>query len=98
MEKEKPPHIGAASLSQRAVDNKKPSRKILSLQYQTSDPVIHIKKDGPLFRVQILPPKKLDASITRPETYAGIIAARQAACWLSSATGFAVTDLTGMPS
>lgn len=61
-------------------------------------PAIHIKKDGPLFRVQILPPATLGPGIARPESYAGIIAARQAAGWLSSATGLPVSDLTGVRS
>lgn len=60
-----------------------------------SEPAIHITKDGPLFRVQILPPQQLEGSIARAEAYAGIIAARQAAGWLSQATGWSVTDLTG---
>lgn len=60
-----------------------------------SEPAIHITKDGPLFRVQILPPHQLDGSIARPESYAGVIAARQAAGWLAKATGWPVTDLTG---
>ena len=58
-----------------------------------SDPAIHITKDGPLYRVQILPSQQLDGSIARPETYAGAIAARQAAGWLSQATGLKIVDL-----
>ena len=59
-----------------------------------NDPAIHIKKDGPFYRVQILPPQQLAGSAARPETYAGVIAARQAAGWLSKATSLPVIDLT----
>jgi hypothetical protein len=58
-----------------------------------SDPAIHITKDGPLYRVCILPPQELGGSIARPETYAGPLAARQAAGWLSQATGLKIVDL-----
>lgn len=58
---------------------------------------IHIKKDGPLYRVQVVPPIQLDSAIARPETFAGPIAARQAAGWLSSATGFEIVDLLAVP-
>ena len=56
---------------------------------------IHIKQGGPLFRVKIVTPQQLDRSAARPETYAGIVAARQAAGWLAKATGLPVVDLTG---
>ncbi|MEH6789652.1 hypothetical protein [Parasphingorhabdus sp.] len=60
-----------------------------------NNPAIHIRRDGPFYRVQIVPPQQLDGSAARPETYAGVIAARQAAGWLSKATGLSVIDLTG---
>jgi hypothetical protein len=68
-------------------------RKTLKLQFKCQISAIHIRKDGPLYRVQIVPPLELDGSIARPESYAGPIAARQAAGWLSKATGLKIVDL-----
>ena len=84
---------GTGLQNHRADDVVKPKRKTLKLQFTCDDPAIHIRKDGPLYRVQIVPPIQLDGSIARPESYAGPIAARQAAGWLSQATGLKVVDL-----
>ena len=86
---------GTGLQNHRADDRANPKRKTLKLQYKCAEPAIHIKRDGPLFRVQILPPQQLDGSIARPESYAGVIAARQAAGWLSKAPGWPVIDLAG---
>jgi len=77
----------------RADDRANPKRKTLKLQFKSDVPTIHIKKDGGIFLVQVVPPIQLDGSIARPETYAGPIAARQAAGWLAKATGFEIIDL-----
>jgi len=57
-----------------------------------TNPAIHIVKDGPIFRVQIIPPLELDPSTRRPETYAGKQAALNAAKWLSVATGLPIIE------
>lgn len=58
-------------------------------------PAIHIRRDGPLFRVQVLPPQSLPPSVARPETYAGHAAAMLAARWIAQETGWTITDLSG---
>src|SRR5690554_3939403 len=95
--KSKNPNRGAGTglLNHRADDRVNPTRKTLKLQFNCADPAIYIRKDGPLYRVAIAPPLQLEPSSARPETYAGIIAARQAAAWLSKATGLRIADLTG---
>jgi len=98
MEKRNPPLFRETGLrNHRADDVANPKRKTLKLQFNCDDPAIHIRKDGPLFRVQIVPPIPLDGSIARPESYAGPIAARQAAGWLAKATGFKIVDLLAVP-
>tara|TARA_R110002049_G_scaffold3488_1_gene26091 strand:+ start:2334 stop:2633 length:300 start_codon:yes stop_codon:yes gene_type:complete len=77
----------------RADDRANPRRKTLKLQFNCGVPAIHIRKDGPLYRVQIVPPQEIHGSIARPESYAGPIAARQAAGWLAQATGLKIIDL-----
>lgn len=57
-------------------------------------PAIHIKKDGPLFRVQIFPPDALPPSFSVPSTYLALSIARQSAKVLADATGWSVVDLT----
>ena len=93
--KSKNPHRGTGTglLNHRADDEANPTRKTLKLQFNCADPAIYIRKDGALYRVQIVPPLQLEASSARPETYAGIIAARQAAAWLAKATGLRIVDL-----
>lgn len=58
------------------------------------DPVIHIRKDGPMFRVQVIPPDALPPSFSVPSTYLAVAVARMSAKVLSDATGWPVTDLT----
>jgi len=84
---------GTGLLNHRADDAAKPKRNTLKLQFNCKAPAIHIKKDGPLYRVQIVPPQEIHGSIARPESYAGPIAARQAAGWISKATGLEIVDL-----
>lgn len=84
---------GTGLQNHRADDQANPRRKTLKLQFNCDVPTIHIRKDGPLYLVQIIPPQQLDGSIARPETYAGPIAARQAAGWLAKATGLKIIDL-----
>ena len=94
MEKQNPHRGNGTGLqNHRADDQANPTRKTLKLQYKCDVPAIHIRKDGPLYRVQILPSQQLDGSIARPETYAGPLASRQAAGWLSQATGLKIVDL-----
>ncbi|MBL9066464.1 MAG: hypothetical protein JNN10_09245 [Sphingopyxis sp.] len=57
-------------------------------------PAIHIRRDGPLFRVQVLPPEAMGKTLQRPETYASATTARMAAKVLSQMTGWPITDLT----
>jgi len=98
MEKRNPPLFRETGLrNHRADDVANPKRKTLKLQLNCDVPAIHIRKDGPLYRVQIVPPQQLCGSIARPESYAGPIAARQAAGWLSQATGLKIIDLLAVP-
>lgn len=90
----KNPHRGnRAGCNHCGGDDASPRRKTLKLQFKCEAPAIHIRKDGPLYRVQIVPPQEIHGSIARPESYAGPIAARQAAGWLSKATGLEILDL-----
>lgn len=57
-------------------------------------PVIHLKRDGPLFRVQVFPPDALPPSFAVPSTFIALSIARMSAKVLSDATGWPVTDLT----
>lgn len=61
-------------------------------------PAIHIKKDGPLFRVLVIPPDALPPSFSVPSTYLAVSVARMSAKVLSDATGWPVTDLTDVRS
>lgn len=58
-------------------------------------PAIHIRKDGPLFRVQVLPPDALPPSFSVPSTFTSHAVAKMSAKVLADATGWAVTDLSG---
>jgi hypothetical protein len=95
MEKQNPHRVKGAGCNHCGGDDASPVRKTLKLQFKSAEPAVHIKKDGPFYRVKIVPTMQLEGSAARPETYAGTIAARQAAGWLSKATGWPVTDLTG---
>lgn len=61
-------------------------------------PAIHVKKDGPLFRVLVIPPDALPPSFSVPSTYLAVSVARMSAKVLSDATGWPVTDLTDVHS
>ena len=83
MKAKKNPHRGnRAGCNHCGGDDNSPTKKTEIPQPESA---IHIKQDGPIYRVQILPPQQLEGSI----------AARQAAGWLSKATGWPVIDLTG---
>lgn len=58
------------------------------------DPVIHVRKDGPFYRVQVIPPDAMGKALRRPDTYVSATMANMAAKVLSNITGWAVTDLT----
>ena len=60
------------------------------------DPVIHVRKDGPFYRVQVIPPDAMGKMLQRPETYASDVTARMAAKVLAGITGWPVTDLTAV--
>lgn len=92
MEKKNPHRGNRAGCNHCGGDDNSPTKKTEIPQPKSA---IHIKQDGPIYRVQILTPQQLEGSIARPESYAGVIAARQAAGWLSKATGLPVIDLTG---
>ena len=91
-EKKNPRRVKGAGCNHLVGDDNSPIKKA-----ELPQPIsaIHIKQGGPLFRVKIVTPQQLDRSAARPETYAGIVAARQAAGWLAKATGLPVVDLTG---
>ena len=57
-------------------------------------PVIHVRKDGPFYRVLVLPPEAMPGSFGRPATYVAHSAASEAARLLSVTTGWSVTDLS----
>lgn len=58
-----------------------------------AEPHIAIERDGPLFRLAILPPDSLPDGWSRPETFSSRPLARMSARILSEATGFKVVDL-----
>lgn len=58
------------------------------------DPAIHVRKDGPFFRVLVLPPDAIREELRRPDSYASAPSARMAAKILFDLTGWPVTDLT----
>lgn len=58
------------------------------------EPQIHLRKDGPFFRVRVEPKGALPASVHVPETHAGHLSATMAAKLLANATGFPVVDHT----
>lgn len=55
---------------------------------------IHIRKDGPFYRVQVQPPEALGKMLQRPDSYASDTTARMAAKVLANITGWPVVDLT----
>lgn len=57
-------------------------------------PAIHVRKDGPLYRILVLPPEALGKGLERPTTFTTAASARLAANVLSGVTGWPVTDLT----
>lgn len=58
------------------------------------DPQIHVRKDGPFYRVQVLPPEALGKMLQRPDSYASDVTARMAAKVLAGITGWPIVDLT----
>ena len=58
------------------------------------EPVIHVRRDGPFWRVQIIPPEAGPTAVVVPSTFASHAMASLSAKVLSDATGFPVTDLT----
>jgi hypothetical protein len=59
-----------------------------------ASPQIHLKRDGPFFRVRVEPVGSLPSSIHAAETYTGHPSANTAAKLLSAATGFRIIDHT----
>ncbi|MCO5794017.1 MAG: hypothetical protein HEQ21_14440 [Blastomonas sp.] len=57
------------------------------------EPTIHVRRDGALYRLLVLPPQSLPASISRPATHGSHASAMMAAGWLSGATGWPIVDL-----
>jgi hypothetical protein len=57
-------------------------------------PCIHVRRDGALYRVQVIPPDALGETLSRPDSYASVTTARMGAKVLSDMTGWPVTDLT----
>ena len=57
-------------------------------------PSIHVRKDGPIFRILVLPPDAMGKALQRPTTFTSAPSARTAAATLSGITGWPVTDLT----
>lgn len=55
---------------------------------------IHLRKEGPFWRVRVEPKDALPASVHVPETHAGHLSATMAAKLLANATGFPVVDHT----
>lgn len=58
------------------------------------EPVIHVRRDGGLYRVQVIPPEAVPPSFSVPSTFLAVSIARISAKVLSDATGWPVTDLT----
>lgn len=55
-------------------------------------PQIHITKQAGFWRVKVEPSQDLPAEIRRPETWASIQTARDAAHHISKATGWPIVD------
>ena len=91
-EKKNPRRVKGAGCNHCGGDDNSPTKKAEIPQLKSA---IHITKDGPLFRVLVVPPQRPESTVARQEAFAGIIAARQSAGWLSKATGWPVIDLTG---
>lgn len=58
------------------------------------EPVIHLRRDGAIFRVLVIPPEALPTSVFVPSTFLAASVARMSAKVLSDATGWQITDLT----
>lgn len=61
-------------------------------------PSIHVRKDGPFYRMSVSPPEALTKALARPETYASETTARMAAKVLHDITGWPVIDATRAPA
>ena len=57
-----------------------------------AEPHIAIEREGPLFRLAILPPDALPAGWSRPETFSSHPLARMSAKILAEATGMVIVD------
>lgn len=57
-------------------------------------PSIHIRRDGPMWRVLVVPPDALPPSFSIPSTFLAASVARMSAKVLSDATGWTVLDST----
>lgn len=57
-------------------------------------PSIHVRKDGPFYRVQVQPPEALGKMLQRPDSYASDVTARMAAKVLANITGWPIIDQT----
>lgn len=55
---------------------------------------IHLRKDGPFYRVRVEPRDALPDHILVSETHVGLLSASLAARLLSNATGFPINDHT----
>lgn len=60
-----------------------------------SEPAIHIRREGPFYRVLVIPPDALPPSFSVPSTFVSAAVARMSAKVLSDATGWPVSDLAG---
>lgn len=59
-----------------------------------AEPHIAIEREGPLFRLAIMPPDALPAGWSRPETFSSRPLARMSARILADATGWPIIDQT----
>ncbi len=59
-------------------------------------PVIHIRRDGAIYRVLVVPPEAGPTAVVVPSTFVSHSMAKISARVLADATGFAVTDLSGV--
>jgi hypothetical protein len=59
------------------------------------EPYIEVRKDGPFFRVVVLPPDALPANWHGPSTFSSAPLARISARLLAQASGLPVVDQTG---
>lgn len=59
------------------------------------DPHITIQRDGPFYRLAVLPPDALPDGWRRPSTFSSAPLARSAAKLLAEASGLPIVDQTG---